>query len=201
MDTSFHIKNWLTIAFEEPVDRLNEFYYFDTLHNQFFSIFITDYFILEEESAKNIQSPYSDKEFRILKDRINRIEIKDSSVISLPRLTIQERKQIIDEFLQQNSKSFDNEIIQLLIDNETGRKQFNLSEINNDLKPEWKVFKATKILEKVESFCNLNRIDIESTTLWTEAKATTISLDLTDSISKPVDKQPKIEKKVWWKFW
>lgn len=200
MDTSFHIKNWLTTAFEEPVDRLNEFYYFDTLHNQFFSIFITDYFLLEEESAKNIESPYSDKEFKILKDRINRIELKDSSIISLPRLTVDERKQIIDEFLQQNKELFDNEKIQLLIDNETGRNQFNLTEINNDIKPEWKVFKAAKILEKVETFCNLNRIDIESATLWTEAKATTISLDLTDTVSKTEDK-PKIEKKAWWKFW
>jgi len=201
MDTSFDIKNWLITAFEEPVDRLNEFYYFDTLHNQFFSIFITDYFLFEGECDTNIQSPYSDEEFQQLKDRINRIEIKDSSIICLPRMTVEERKQIIDEFLQQNLKSFDKEKIQLLIDNETGRNQFDIREIGNEVKPEWKIFKAAKILEKVESFCNLNRIDIESTSLWTEAKATTFSLDLTDPKNKTVDKQTKVEKKVWWKFW
>jgi len=198
MDTSFHIKNWLTSAFEEPVDRLNEFYYFDTLQNQFFSIFITDYFLLAEESGINIQSQYSDKEFNVLKSRINRIELKDSSIIPLPRLTVEERKQIIDEFLQQNLELLENEVIQLLIDNETGRNQFDLAEINNDLKPAWKIFKAIKILEKVESFCNLNHIDIESATLWTETKKTTISLDLRDTVK--CDKS-KVEKEVWWKFW
>jgi hypothetical protein len=201
MDTSFHIKNWLTTAFEEPVDRLNEFYYFDKLNNEFFSIFITDYFLLEDESATNIQSPYSDKEFRILKDRINRIEAKDSSVTYLPRLTVEERKQVIAEFLQQNSKTSEKEKIQLLIDNETGRNLFDISEISDELKPTWKMFKMKRILEKVDGFCNLNRIDIESASLWTEAKVTIISLDLTGPTSKSVDTRIKVDKKSWWKFW
>ena len=201
MDTSSHIENWLITAFEEPVDRMNESYYFDRLHNQFFSVFITDYFLLEDEAATNIQSPYSDKEFRVLNDRINRIEIKESSIINLPRLTVEERKQIKDDFLRHNSNSFDNGKIQFVIDNETGRNQFDIPEISNDLKSSWKNFKGNKILQKVESFCNLNSIDIESASLWTEVKATTMSFNLTESQGKKVSKQAKIEKKAWWKFW
>ncbi|NOT94371.1 hypothetical protein [Ferruginibacter sp.] len=187
------------MAFEEPVERINETYYFDKLYNQFFSIFITDYFLLAEEPDTNIQSPYSDKDLRLLKDRINRIELKDGTVIYIPRLNVEERKQIIKEFLELNSLSFDNDNFRLLIDNETGRNQFDINELSNELKPEWKIYKATKILEKAETFCNLNRIDIESASLWTDAKVTTISLDLTEPKSQTVDK--KIDKKVWWKFW
>ena len=201
MDTSFHIKNWLTTAFEEPVDRINETYYFDKLYNQFFSIFITDYFLLEEESDTNIQPPYSDKDLRLLKDRVNRIEIKNNSIIYIPRLTIYERKQIIEEFLEHNSQWFDNEKSQLLIDNETGGNYFDLNEISNELKSEWKIFKATKVLEKAETFCNLSSIDIESASLWTDTKVTSISLDLTEPKNKTVDKETKAEKKMWWKFW
>jgi hypothetical protein len=201
MDTSFHIKNWLTTAFEEPVDRINETYYFDKLHNQFFSIFITDYYLLEEEPDANIQSPYSDRDLQLLKDRVNRVESKDSSIIYIPRLLIDERKQIIEEFLERNSQSFDNEKSQLLIDNETGRNYFDLNEISNELKSEWKIFKVTKILEKAETFCNLSNIDIESASLWTDTKVTSISWDLTEPKTKAVEKEIKIEKKVWWKFW
>ena len=191
----------MTTAFEEPVDRINETYYFDKPYNQFFSIFITDYFLLEEDTNTNIQSPYSDKDLRLLKDRINRIETKDSSIIYIPRLTVEERKQIIEEFLEHNSKSFDNEKFQLLIDNETGRNYFDLNEISNDLKSEWKIFKVTKIIEKAETFCNLNSIDIESASLWTDTKVTSITLDLTESKNKTADKESKVGKKMWWKFW
>ncbi|TWI80572.1 hypothetical protein IQ13_3251 [Lacibacter cauensis] len=201
MDTSFHIKNWLTTAFEEPVDRINETYYFDKLYNQFFSIFITDYYLLEEEPDTNIQSPYSDKDLQLLKDRVNRIESKDSSIVYIPRLSIDERKQIIKEFLERNPQSFDNEKSQLLIDDETGRNYFDLKEISNGLKSEWKIFKVTKILEKAETFCNLSNIDIESASLWTDTKVTSISWDLTEPKNKTVDKELKVEKKVWWKFW
>ena len=189
------------MAFEEPVDRINETYYFDKLCNQFFSIFITDYFLLEEEPDTNIQSPYSDKDLRLLKDRVNRIESKDSSIIYIPRLSINERKQIIEEFLEHNSQSFDNEKCQLLIDNETGKNYFDLNEISNELKSEWKIFKVTKILEKAETFCNLSSIDIESASLWTDYKATSISWDLTEPKNKTVDKVITVKKKVWWKFW
>jgi hypothetical protein len=201
MDTSFNIKNWLTTAFEEPVDRVNETYYFDKRHNQFFSIFITDYLLTAENPGSNIQSPYSDNELLLLKDRINRIEANDSSIIYLTRLTIDERKQIIKEFLEYNSQSFDKEKIELLIDKETGRDYFDLSEISNELKSDWKVFKETKILEKAETFCNLSSIDIESASLWTDAKLTDITFDLTESKNKTVDIEPKAEKKPWWKFW
>lgn len=200
MKTSFHIKNWLTIAFQEPVDRINETYYFDSKHNQFFSVFITDYFLLEENSDTNIQSPYSNEELLLLKNRINRIEIKDSSIIYIPRLMVDERKQIIEEFVQHNPQSFGNEKSHSFINNETGRNYFDLPEIGNDLKFEWEVFKTKKVLEKAETFCNLNGIDIESASLWTDTKVTSMSLDLTKSKNKPADKEIK-RKKVWWKFW
>jgi Uncharacterised protein family (UPF0158) len=203
MDTSFHIRNWLTTAFEEPVDRINETYYFDKNHNQFFSVFITDYFLLEENPDINIQSPYSDNELIVLKDRINRIESKGNSILYIPRLTSEERKQIIQDFLDSNLQTFDNEKLQSIIDNETGRNYFDINiEISDDINSEWKIFKAKRISEKAETFCNLNAIDIESASLCTDKKATSISLDLIESKSESLDKEIKVQrKKAWWKFW
>lgn len=201
MSRTLQIENWLITAFEEPVNCLNESFYFDKLSNQFFSIFITDYLFLDEEAPPNIQSPYSDADFQVLNDRLKRIELSHSSIVHLPRLTVEERKHIIRDFLRNNSAFFDDKKIQFYIDNETGRNQFDISELSEELKPEWKKFKASNILRKVESFCMLNRIDIESSLLWTEHKVTTLDIDLTGEESINMSQRTKSKMKVWWKFW
>jgi hypothetical protein len=195
-------RNWLERAFEEPVDRVNETYYFDKNNNQFFSIFITDYFIIDEAPDTTINSPYDATELNLLRDRINRTEQNDNSLLYVPRLNVEERKQILNEFIESSSHGLSVEKIKLLVENETGRNNFELPlEFNEELKTDWKLFKYAKIQEKVDTFCNLNAIDIEKVTLWTDLKVTSMSLDLTVPKNELHKKDAIVQKRSWWKFW
>ena len=50
------------------------------------------------------------------------------------------------------------------------------------------------LLPRIDSFLNLNAIDIEDASIWIPAEDGTITMDLTD---KKVD----TKKRAWWKFW
>lgn len=127
------IYNWLTIALQQPADRLSEIFYYDKRDNEFFSILVTDYFMFDENLnvAKDTTTKYTKENLEILIDRIRRVETKDVSIISLPRLG--------------NSENVDN-------------KEF--------------------ISQQVESFLNLNSINIEATTIWEVEESGTITIDL-----------------------
>lgn len=81
--------------------------------------------------AKDTTTKYTKENLEILIDRIRRVETKDVSIISLPRLG--------------NSENVDN-------------KEF--------------------ISQQVESFLNLNSINIEATTIWEVEESGTITIDL-----------------------
>ena len=72
---------------------LNESFYFDKINNEFFSILVTDYFMLDEnlEVAKNTTTSYSKSNQGELVNRIRRIVNEDEDIISIPRLTNKER--------------------------------------------------------------------------------------------------------------
>ena len=190
---------WVQTAFTEPVDRINECFYFDKRDNEFYSIFITDYFLTDKNSKAELSNiPYSDEEMALLNDRINRQESNDPSILPLPRLTIDERKQMMQSFLVTQAK-FDNTArLQEAIDIENGRTNLDFNDLLDDeAKRTWKQFKSGFIRERVDSFCNLNNIDIESSTLWTQHKVTKIEMDLTDDVKPNVTKSIK----PWWRFW
>ena len=88
MSKQEQIYNWLTTGLQQPSDRLSEIFYYDKRDNQFFSIFVTDYFIFDENLnvAKATTTNYTKENLEILIDRIRRIENKDAAIISLPRL-------------------------------------------------------------------------------------------------------------------
>jgi len=50
------------------------------------------------------------------------------------------------------------------------------------------------LLPRIDSFLNLNAIDIDDASIWIPAEDGTITMDLTD---KKVD----TKKRAWWKFW
>jgi hypothetical protein len=127
------IYNWLTTGFGQPDDRLSEIFYFDKRDNEFFSVLVTDYFLFDENLnvAKDTTTSYSNEKLECLVDRIRRIENKDASIISLPRLG--------------NSKiSTDTELITL----------------------------------QINSFLNLNSINIETTTIWEVEQTGTITIEI-----------------------
>ena len=88
MSKQEQIYNWLTTGLQQPSERLSEIFYYDKRDNQFFSIFVTDYFIFDENLnvAKATTTNYTKENLEILIDRIRRIENKDVAIISLPRL-------------------------------------------------------------------------------------------------------------------
>jgi hypothetical protein len=90
MSKQEQIYNWLTTGLQQPSERLSEIFYYDKRDNQFFSIFVTDYFIFDENLnvAKATTTNYTKENLEILIDRIRRIENKDAAIISLPRLNL-----------------------------------------------------------------------------------------------------------------
>jgi len=61
MKLSTQIRNWLMIGFEQPVGSLNEDFYYDKKNNEFFSIVLTDKFMLNENLnlASDVTTTYS----------------------------------------------------------------------------------------------------------------------------------------------
>ncbi|RZJ97986.1 MAG: hypothetical protein EOO46_25250, partial [Flavobacterium sp.] len=89
MKFSAQIRNWLTIGFEQPVGSMNEDFYYDRKNNEFFSIVLTDQFMLDEDLniASDVTTKYSKKQETSLIDRIRRIELKDPEILSIDRIS------------------------------------------------------------------------------------------------------------------
>jgi len=141
------IYNWLTTGLQQPAARLSEIFYYDKRDNEFFSILVTDYFMFDENLnvAENTTTTYSKEDLETLIDRIRRIENKDVSIISLPRLG-------------NSQNTADTESISMEID----------------------------------SFLNLNSINIETATIWEVEESGTITIDLKNEL---------LTKKHWLKRW
>ena len=143
------IYNWLTTGLQQPADRLSEIFYYDKRDNEFFSILVTDYFMFDENLnvAKDTTTSYTKENLETLIDRIKRIENKDVTIISLPRLG-------------NSANTEDTEFIS----------------------------------QQIDSFFNLNSINIDTATIWEVEEGGTITIDLKNE-SKPMLKKP------WWKVW
>lgn len=196
MYRKININQWLEIAFLEPFDRINETYFFDRTTNEFYSVFITDYFLIEATSPEELQNnPYTTDELKTLKDRLNRQEINHPSIIQVPRLTVEERRGLLQSFLSENklhSKEYQN-----LVEAENGRTDLKFEDLLiGEIQNKWQAFKSDYVRHAVDTFCNINRIDVETVTLWTDNKMTSISLDLNErSVNEIIPKKP------WWRFW
>jgi hypothetical protein len=112
MNRQKQIFNWLRVGFRQSPDRLSEMFYYDKRDNEFFSILVMDYFMLDEnfDIVPDVTTSYSLNTVKIIADRIKRIENNDPAIFSLPRLgelsnTDYEEfiPQKIDAFLNLNS--------------------------------------------------------------------------------------------------
>jgi len=198
MSDRYNKYRWLELAFTEQVDRLNESYYFDRRDNEFFSVFITDFFLTDPTSTDTYSdNPYSKTELEILAERINRLEQKDNSILNVPRLTIDERKQMMEKFLENNDRSSNHSELQKIIDVENGRTNLDFDNLLQDeSQEEWRYFKRDFIAQKIDTFCNLQNINLDTACLWADKKMTTIIFNLEDTKQEA----PK-QTKPWWKFW
>jgi hypothetical protein len=198
MSVSYSIYDWLQTAFTEPVNRINESYFFDKRDHQFYSVFITDYFLIDPHEQNDYpDSPYSTEELALLSERINRQENNVPSILDLPRLTIEERKELMQKFLDQYLPYL-RESLQSLVNSEDGRTSLDFNNLlPKGTEEEWQEFKRNFIQRKIDSFCNLHSINLETATLWKDNKMTTISLN----ISEPEKITQEQRGKPWGHFW
>jgi hypothetical protein len=192
-----NLYNWFGYALTEQVDLMNERYYFDIRDNQFFSIFITDWFLIKDP-GDGIESPYTTSEFLLLEDRIGRIEKKDETIIPVPRLSIKSRQELMRRFLRTTANE-DSAVCNKLVEEENGKTKFNFNNsLPPDLQEKWEAWKNEEIKKQADIFCNLHHIDLSTSSLWTDRKATTMSLGRNEDI---VNEKVITKQKSWWKFW
>jgi len=203
------IRNWLTIAFEQPVGSLMENFYFDRAKYQFFSIVVTDYFMLDEDMNKSdsVTTTYSKEQEDILVDRIQRIEYSYSEIIPVPRISLNERKDFMQEFVDSLTDSNLTDILNQRIANQDYQTKFDFyfgKEADDAIKQEWEILKHNFLQQKVDTFLNLNNINIDKATLWEVEAKGSISIDLTKddkTETLPTTLDETEFKKIWWKFW
>ena len=208
MTPSKQILNWLTIGFEQPTGNLTENFYYDMRDNEFFSIMVVDYFMLDEEMniASNVTTNHSKTQENSLVNRIKRIENKDSSIISIPRVTLNDRKNLMKQFVDKLSESKLIDILNQQIENQDYRAEFDFyfgNEADELTKQKWEEEKNNFLYQQVETFLNLNNINIDNSTLWIVNSEGSISVDLTydkETRTLPTINEQKIKKPLW-KFW
>lgn len=104
----------------------------------------------------------------------------------------------MQHFLDQHLLLPNYDKLQEAIEAEDGRTKFNFGDLLcGDSVEEWWRFKRNRIEQKIDTYCNFENIDLDTVTLWTDKKMTTMSFDLADS-KKDV---PVKRSKPWWKFW
>jgi hypothetical protein len=109
--TEEQIYNWMTIGFSQPVESLNELFYYDRSDNQFFSVLFIDYFHFDEDFniEKGITSGYPESILKKLAERMKRIENNSPDIIALERakkgeiLNHQILQEKINNFLKVNA--------------------------------------------------------------------------------------------------
>lgn len=208
MTPSTEILNWLIIGFEQSTGSLTENFYYDKRDSEFFSIMFVDYFMLDKEMniASNVTTNYSKTQENSLVDRIKRIENKDSSIISIPRVTLNDRMNLMRQFVDKLSDSKLIDILNQQIENQDHRAEFDFyfgNEADELIKQKWKKVKSNFLFQQAESFLNLNNINIDNSTLWIVDSEGSISVDFTndeETKTLPIINKQKI-KKPFWKFW
>ncbi|NSL87654.1 hypothetical protein ECE50_012475 [Chitinophaga sp. Mgbs1] len=178
MNTIPAIRSWLETAFTEPPFLLNEEYFFDKRNRQFFSIFITDYFLCDPASGEGITDmPYSPEELAVLKERIDRLEEKSADLLYVPRLTVAQRIDMIRLFLNEQGLPGDEEL-----DNITkavnGRSNLDVgAALLPEMRAGWQRFSNNYLHQVIDAFCTHHHIDLASCSVWTDEKVISMQLN------------------------
>lgn len=202
------IRNWLTIGIEQPVGSMNEDFYYDKKNNQFFSIVLTDQFMLDKNLnlANDVTTTYTKNQENSIIDRLRRIELNDPTIVSIERISLDERKFFMQQFVDNLNNNDLTKILQQRIYNQDYSTKFDFyfgNEADEVTRQNWEQQKNFFLQEKVDTFLNLNNINIDTVTLWDVEANGSITLHLTkndeannDAIEDTIEK-----KKPWWKFW
>jgi hypothetical protein len=205
MGNTTEIYNWLIMAFSEPTNSLTETFYYDRRDSTFYSIHFADYFLVKEDFTldETVNSGYTPEVAIPLADRMRRWELKDGTIVSVPTLPVIERKAAMSQFVSSLQDASLVKILDQRIKNQNGTTKFDFyfgPEADEPTKTNWTKFKYKYLQAKIDTFMNLNRIDIETSLVWDIGENFSISLNLTNV----KDKQPSLKpvpQKRWWKFW
>ena len=170
--------DWLQIAFTDQVDLLNESYHLDKKDNEFFSIYLTDYWLMDPHLSANNKHPYTIEEFDSLVQRIERFENNDPFIVYIPRLSIEDRKLLLQSFLNDQQLQ-DIPLLQRFVEAENGRSALNFgNELSESYKAKWNAFKTHFVKPYIDRFCLLHNIQLETVTMFTNEKLTSMTFDL-----------------------
>lgn len=137
------IKDWITVAIQQPIDDQLEIFYYDKSNNEFFSIFILDHYLFDKKTnlIEGISIYYSTEELKILKDRFKRIFNRTSSIVVLPKYGLIDdfeiRDQLIESFLTENKINPNSSKIFINLQKDPIRFPEKMSR-KNDSRPWWK---------------------------------------------------------------
>lgn len=208
------INHFLTVVFTISVDQVNEQFYFDRRDNELYSVFITDFLLLEEEdlelgevtSDAQLPSPYTKAQLAVLLNRIQREGKGDSDILPLPRLSVIQRQQWMQAFVDQEMAGDERTLYQPLVAVENGRTKLNFEEqLPTQLAERWKVFKKDLLTKHMRNFCTANHMDLATVTLWSEQKTGNEPPAQAELPGTTHNEQPAKETaqpgKPWWKLW
>lgn len=201
MNVESQIMNWLKVGISQSPSSMNESFYFDKLKNEFFSILFTDYFMLDEDLnvAENTTTSYSTTDQSKLISNIKRIENQDTSLILIPRLSNEERQDLLKAFI----KTIDNQKERTHLTTSYLKSEQTIFDLRFEIEGseqsvnQWNLIKDEFLLSKAESFLNLNNIHIDQSYIWIPNEEGNITIDL----KKNDDGAPLEKKSRWWEFW
>jgi len=189
MNTIEQVYEWLHIAFIEPYGRINEIFYYDKEANEFYSVFMTDYWLAEPDGEVE-NFPYSKEEWAVLSARMDRSEANDPSIVAVPQLNNEERMTMMQNFLNQEELQhnitlqsyidrFENRnLMQRFIDNKNGSELDFGNQLPEEYQGKWEAFKRQFVRSYIVSFCNLHNINLETVTFFTNVKAISVTFKL-----------------------
>ena len=184
MNNNNNILNWLAVGISESPNSLNQYFYYDKSMNEFFSILILDYLMLDEDLnlAEDITTSYSESSERAIIDKIKRIENEDSKIIPIPRLTIKEREDLLVQYLESiDDPSEKDRIEKLYLNSEKTifNRKFKI-EGKIEITEGWDKFKNDSLFSKADTFINLNNINVQSARIMEIESEGNITMDLTN---------------------
>lgn len=209
MKYATQIENWIAIGLQQPVGSLMEYFYFDEEEYTFFSIVVTDYFMLDEDLSKSnsTTTTYTNEQEDYLVKKINQVENNHPAIISIPRIPVAERKKLMKEFADALTDESLKEILYQRIANQDYSTMFDFyfgNEASDLEKEQWEDLKANFLQQKIDAFINANNIDISRATLWEAEAKGSVTIDLTKNKKQETSTailSVSNFKKPWWQFW
>lgn len=175
--------DWLQLVFTDRVDCEIEAFYFDKTDNVFFSVFLPDTWLGYPEARSEIYGQ-SVEEFERFVKKIERLENGDPEIIRVPQLTIEDRKTLMQDFLYEEQIQ-DISFLQKIVEDEDGRSALNFdNKLNTSYKAKWETFKVTFVGAYIDNFCLNNDIQLETATIFSNEKLTTLKNELRPEVDK-----------------